>query len=296
MSDILKGVIRKGPLLFLFLFPFSAFSFDGIRAFHYIEEQCALGTREPGSPGHAAMKNYLEQFLIKQKGHFSKKEFTFQDKKRNKSLALTNFHLFFPGQDKKKLLLCAHYDCRPWAEPGRRNLPIPGANDGGSGVAVLMELCHSLSKKAPGRSVEIVFFDGEDYGFQGDDNWCLGSKHFAQQANPKDYAFAILLDMVGDKDLHFLREGNSLKQAPQIMERIWKSAEQLQLPAFSTENGPYIYDDHIPLQKIGIPAVDLIDFDYPYWHTLSDTPDKCSDKSLSQVGQLLIELIYGQGQ
>lgn len=295
-----RGALLFGTLLFLLAPPSFGRDFDGKRAYARLQEQCGLGTREPGSAGHAAMKRYLETFLKAQKGRLTRQDFTFTDKKRGKKLDLTNFILLFPGPGGKRILLCAHWDTRPWADrerdPRLRTMPVPGANDGASGTAVLMELCRLLSDKPPPVSVEIVFFDGEDYGQDRDEYWCQGSKHFAERARPADYAFAVLLDMVGDRDLTIKKEGNSLQRNPMLVDRLWRAASRLSLPAFLPEEGPFIYDDHIPLLEKGIPSVDLIDFDYPYWHTTADTPDKCSAASLSQTGRLLMDLIYGNGE
>jgi Zn-dependent M28 family amino/carboxypeptidase len=175
--------------------------------------------------------------------------------------------------------------------PAFRNMPVPGANDGASGVAVLMEASRSLSTSPPPVTIEILLFDGEDYGMK-DDQWCLGSKRFANRIKSSDYNYAILLDMIGKKDLQVPMEINSLTRAPQLTVRIFSIAEELGLKAFVKKKGIAIYDDHIPLLDKGIPAVDLIDFDYEYWHTVEDTPDKCSAESLEQIGTLILHLMY----
>ncbi len=283
-------------LLFLFSINCFAVDFKGERAYQYLVDQCDLGTREPNSKGHDKAIVYLENFLKSKKGHFLREDFVFNDKSRNTILKLSNFHIIFKGKTEKRHILCAHWDCRPWADRDNDILahskPIPGANDGASGTAILLELCNAFSSSPPLKTVEIILFDGEDYGIGGNSDWCLGSKHFAANAKPEIYAYAILLDMVGDKDLSISREANSEQSSPWLTNKIWTIAQNLKIEAFSDKIGPSIYDDHIPLIQKGIPAVDIIDFDYPYWHTLSDTPDKCSAKSLKAVGDVLLKLMY----
>jgi hypothetical protein len=290
------GAAFTGSLLFLFFIPLRAQSFDSARAFRYLVDQCNLGTREPNSAGHEKAKAYFEDFLKNQKGAYSRDDFSYLDKALNKTLKLTNFHILFKGKGGKRRLFCAHWDCRPWADHDpdmiSRTHPIPGANDGASGVAVLMELCNTISKKPPAFAVEIVLFDGEDYGKDQNQEWCLGSKHFASKADPGNYAYAVLLDMIGDKHLEIKREANSQKNAPWLVDRIWGAAKAVGADAFLDEMGLAIYDDHIPLVEKGIPSVDIIDFDYPAWHTLSDVPDQCSPQSLGAVGGVLLKFMY----
>ena len=243
------------------------------------------------------MKIWLETFLkSKKKGTYARHDFSVQDTRQGKALALTNFHITFTGLAPKKTILCAHWDTRPWAdrEPLQvnRNTPIPGANDGASGVAVLMEICTALDSLSSTKSVEIIFFDGEDMGNGGDNFWFLGSKHFAAQAKPASYAGAILIDMIGDRNLSIPKEPGSVKSAPLLIRTLWDIAASLNIPAFVDRMGPMVLDDHVPLIEKGLPAIDLIDFDYPYWHTAQDTPDKCSAESLDAVGRVLIGYLY----
>src|SRR3989339_711550 len=226
-----KGAILAGSLLFLFpIFSFSE-TFDAERAYRYLLQQCNLGTREPNSSGHRAMKEYLERFLKEKKGAYRRVDFTYADTVRHKTLALTNFHISFKGKSKKTHLFCAHWDCRPWADrdPDFRNrsLPIPGANDGASGTAILMELCNLLSSTPADKSVELAFFDGEDYGSGNmPEAWCLGFKYFARNVLSETYAYAVLIDMVGDKNLAIKREPQSLACAPWLISKVWALAKE----------------------------------------------------------------------
>ena len=142
--------------------------------------------------------------------------------------------------------------------------------------------------------VDIVLFDGEDSGLQGkNQTWCQGSRFFAEsRLLTRLPVFGILLDFVGDKDLHFPVEVNSYRFAPGIVDKVWGKASELGLSAFDPSQGYEMIDDHLELLKVGIPAIDIIDFDYPYYHTLQDTEDKCSPESLGTVGTLLLHLIY----
>jgi Zn-dependent M28 family amino/carboxypeptidase len=173
-------------------------------------------------------------------------------------------------------------------------MPILGANDGASGVAILLELSRIFHQKPPDVKVVVVLFDGEDYGKRTDD-MLLGSRYFARKMKRRwrpDYG--ILIDMVGDKDLNIYIEPISANAAPEIVKKVWELAEELQLEGIYREIGPAVMDDHVPLIKAGIKCIDIIDFDYPYWHTLEDTPDKCNKKSLETVGKLLLELVYSE--
>jgi hypothetical protein len=137
-------------------------------------------------------------------------------------------------------------------------------------------------------------FDGEDSGSSGNhDSFALGSQYFAENKDPGYHPrYGILLDMVGDKDLRIPKEGNSVRYAPAIVDMVWRRAQELGLTAFDNTTGYWVTDDHLPLINAGIPVIDLIDFDYQHWHTISDTPDKCSAESLEQTGRLLLSLLY----
>lgn len=273
--------------------------FDSTRAFKYLKEQCDLGPRNPGSEGH---KRAIEYF----RKHFAglgfppvSQGFVHRDLGDGRSVPLTNLIVTVKGTDPKKpgIILCAHWDTRPRADmEGNlvlRDRPIIGANDGASGVAVLMELANLFRARPPARTVHLVLFDGEDYGKSGSlDEYFLGARHFAENLPLPRPAYAILLDMVGDKDLSIPMERNSLEQAPDLMRKVWDRARSLNLDAFKHVPGPVVWDDHMPLLAKGLPAIDIIDFDYPPWHTLGDTPDKCSAHSLGVVGRLVASIAY----
>ncbi len=271
--------------------------FDKARAFADLKKQCAFGPRFPGSKGHLECLAFLYDELCRNADRAIQQPFTGLEPLRKQNFRMVNVIASF-GRQKERLLFCAHWDTRVFADsdpdPRNRRKPVPGANDGASGVAVLLEVARILKHHPPARGVDIVFFDGEDNGVETQfDTWCIGSRYFASRRRP-DYrpSWAVLLDMIGDKDLTLPVENNSRKYAPQVVEKIWGKARELGLPVFEQRIGYEVVDDHLELLKVGIPAVDIIDLDYPYWHTAQDTEDKCSPESLWVVGTLLLNLVY----
>jgi glutaminyl-peptide cyclotransferase len=278
--------------------------FSGKEAFAFLVRQTSFGPRNPGSPGHSTCLQYLGTTLRDLADKVRLQEFSVQGYD-GEQLHLTNIIGAFRPDLTSRILLCAHWDTRPRAEhdPNKslRDKPILGANDGASGVAVLLEIASLLKKSPPPVGVDIVFFDGEDYGKEGDtDMYLLGSRYFASN-RPADYTprFGILLDMIGDTNLEIPREQNSMRFAPDIMNLVWNKARELGVTQFLDEPGEEIMDDHLPLNQAGIKTIDLIDFDYPdvtnrYWHTQEDTPDHCSAESLEAVGTVITNVLYTQ--
>jgi glutaminyl-peptide cyclotransferase len=274
--------------------------FEGQRAYRILKEQCDLGPRQPNSAGHAELRQYLLDRLSGCTGFVKTQEFVETDPIGGGQLRLTNIIASFYPEKSRRLLLGAHWDTRPIADhdpnPALRKEPIPGANDGASGVAVLLEIARVISQRSPAWGVDIVFFDGEDSGREEDlVGFCLGSIYFAAHLGNYRPKFAIVVDMIGDRDLRLYKEGYSYGDAPEYVELIWSEAKALGLSCFVDSVGYFVYDDHVPLQDAGIPAVDLIDLDYPYWHTMEDTPDKCSPESLQKIGDVLVAVLYHGG-
>lgn len=270
--------------------------FNKNEAFDYLKKQVDFGPRVPGTQAHEDCKIFLVNEISKYADAVNVQEFT--HKYMGKTYKLANIISSFNLSSGYRILLTAHWDSRPYADeekdPELRKLPVPGANDGASGVAVLLEIARILKEKPPPVGVDIIFFDGEDLGVSGDlENFAIGSKYFAKN-KPQNYTpqFAINLDMVGDKNLEIYREINSMKYAPDVVNYIWSIANELGISEFKNLDGYDIYDDHIPLNEAGIRAVNIIDFDYPYWHTTEDTPDKCSPESLEKVGKVVLNVIY----
>ena len=278
--------------------------FSGERAFQYLEKQCAFGPRNPGSKGYENCLAYLIEELQSTADTVWTQPFTYKDPFRGGNYDLQNIIGRFNPTSEKQILLGAHWDTRPWSDmevdEQKQNNPILGANDGASGVAVLLELAKVLNENPSSTGITIILFDGEDLGFSGENkSYAQGSQYFAQNLPIPKPDHAIILDMVGDKYPHFPIERFSYRNAPRLVRSLWKLAQKLNLPAFDQTLGYTLYDDHVPLWDYAqIPSVDIIDFDYPheyenYWHTNEDTPDNCSAKSLDQVGTLLIHHIYG---
>jgi glutaminyl-peptide cyclotransferase len=275
-------------------------AFDQENAYRFLEKQCDFGPRVPGSDGHKQCKEYLLQTLRLYADQVTTQDFMFSFSPPQTTTTASNIIANFQPDMGKRILLCAHWDTRPWAdadpEPANWNRPVMGANDGASGVAVLLEIARILKQTKPAIGVDILFFDAEDAGHHDQEkSFAQGSAAFARQMD-RAYRpqYGILLDMIGDTDLTIQKEVNSVRNAPQVVEMVWNKAAELGISSFKTDIGYAVFDDHIPLLEVGIPCIDLIDFDYPYWHTTQDTPDKCSAASLGKVGRVLLALIYGQ--
>ncbi|MCD6115871.1 M28 family peptidase [bacterium] len=267
------------------------------RAYEYLKKQCSFGPRVPGTKAHGLCQAFIVQNLKRCSDSVSLQPFPFTNPKTGKTRILNNIIARF-GKSKDRILLCAHWDTRPWADMDEKkenwNKGVPGANDGASGTAILLEIAGILKDNPPAIGIDLVFFDGEDAGSYGDDNsWCQGSKFYAENRGKEPIPrYAVLLDFVGNKNLHLPVEAISQEFAPDIVDLVWSKAQELGLYAFDKSPGPQVLDDHLQLIKAGIPAIDLIDFSYPYYHTTKDTPDKCSPESLGIVGTLLVHLIY----
>jgi glutaminyl-peptide cyclotransferase len=274
--------------------------FDGDRALAYIQTQLDFGPRIPGTDGHAKMAAWLDSLLRTRADSVVVQawDHAAQD---GKTLPLRNLIARFNPGATTRILFLAHWDTRPRADAiGSRDTtaPVPGANDGASGVAVLLGMADALKTNPPAIGVDLLFVDGEDYGdFSVDKDVLMGSRYYAKSPLPGPKPrFAILLDMVGDAMLQIRQEGYSLTGAPDVVERVWKTAERLGYQTtFLNEPMTGMTDDHIPLQGIGIPAIDVIDFEYgpnnSYHHTPDDTFDKVSARSLKVVGDVAMAVI-----
>ncbi|MFH2056362.1 MAG: M28 family peptidase [bacterium] len=272
-------------------------TFDGEAAYGWLQRQCDLGPRVPNTESHRQAQELFRQHFDSLGFTVSMQRFDYPDPYSSDTLKLVNIIAALNPEKRPRLLIGAHWECRPRAEhdpdPARRDEFLPGANDGASGTAVLLQLATHLHELDSEQGIDLVLFDGEDWGRPGDiNNYLIGSREFARLANPKDYQYAIVLDMVGDKNQRFPQEGFSVRYEPDLVDAIWGRAHDLGLgevfPDYLTDP---IHDDHLSLLAAGIPAVDIIDFDFPYWHTTADTPDKCSAASLELVGQLMLSLI-----
>ena len=277
-------------------------NFSGKEAFEYLIAQTNFGPRNPGSSGHADCLNYLISELQRSAEAVNRQEFVHTGY-RGEQIKMFNIIASFNLSAKNRILIAAHWDSRPYADqdndPEKRQQPMLGANDGASGVAVLLQLAKIMKQTPAPMGVDIILFDGEDFGRSNDfNNFLLGSKYFASHKAPSfSPSYGILLDMIGDARLEVAQEKSSLRYAPDVVQYVWGEAERLGLREFVLDDGPDVYDDHVPLNEAGIKTIDLIDFQYPdrsnrYWHTSEDTPDKCSVSSLETIGTLLVHLIY----
>ena len=280
-------------------------NFDKGNAFRYLVEQCEFGPRNPGSNGYKKCLDYLQKTLSGFADTIFLQPFALDDLVNEKSYDLTNIIARFKVDDPQQLLIGAHWDTRPWADEDpdteKRNNPIIGANDGASGVAVILELARILNASPPPIGITLVLFDGEDMGRSGTPkSYAQGSLAFAKDLPIEKPDEAIILDMIGDAELHIPIERNSYRQNRQLVKKLWSMAEELSLDAFESRIVYTLYDDHVPLwDEARIPAIDIIDFNYPnsyanYWHTTQDLPENCSAESLGQVGTLLVHYIYGR--
>ena len=292
MSGIKKHRYYLILIIFIFIFFFSAnksYSFDSKRAYEYLKTQCGFGYRFPPNTAHEKCGDFIESILKKNDYSVSIQQFFFDNKKFFNIIGTKN------NNAKDWILLGAHWDTRPQADkdPNKSNLkkPVTGANDGASGVAVLLELANYLNKvKYKKHNVILVFFDAEDYG-PGTERMFLGSKYLKNNFYLPAINYAIVIDMIGDKDLNVHPEYNYLSYGGKFAEKAYKIANNIYPANFSTEPKYNVMDDHIQLMELNIPTVLFIDFDYPYWHTIKDTPDKCSPSSLNKMGCVLFNII-----
>jgi len=275
-----------------------ASAFEGKRAYAWLERQCEFGPRVPGTQAHDSCFAYLTAQLRLYAPVVETDTFYYDSPELHHQVKLMNVVAHFRPKLTQRVLFGAHWDSRPWADqdpvPAKRHMPVLGANDGASGVAVLLEMARLMAGRSqPGIGVDLVFFDGEDLGTQDNPSgFFRGSNRYVEQiSNQKPPLFVVVLDMVGKKDLALHWEGNSRKMASNIVDLVWGEAKAQSVLSFRSDVRYTIYDDHIPFLTAGIPAVDLIDFDYPPWHTTHDTPDKCDPESLEGVGKVLMGLV-----
>ena len=279
--------------------------FNSQRAFLDLIAQCEFGPRNPGSEGHKNTKKYIIDLMQGKADSVIVQDFSFESALEKKTHDGSNIIARFNPSNKMQVLIGAHWDTRPFADRDENrenyNTPILGANDGASGVAILLELARVLSRDKPPIGINLVFFDAEDSGVsEENESYCKGSIFFSKNLPISNIKEAIILDMVGDKQLSLPIERNSLNFHGVLVRQLWDRAKKLNLKAFKGVVGPSIYDDHVPLyQYAGIPSIDIIDFRYPnsfdnYWHTIDDTPKNCSPESLGQVGTLMIDYIFNR--
>jgi len=271
-------------------------AFDAQRALGYLKDICNIGPRISGSEGMNQQQELIKKHFEAQGGKVEFQRFKARQLSQKQPVDMANIIVSWYPDRPRRVIICSHYDTRPIAdqEADRRKWkePFVSANDGGSGVAFLMEMAHHMKDLKTEVGVDFVLFDGEEYIFEREDKYFLGSQNFGmtyRKSRPKfAYIGAILLDMIGGKGAKFPKEPNSLLAAGPLVESVWKTAAELKCAAFVQQQGnTAVEDDHTALNRNGIPAIDVIDFDYAHWHKLSDTPDKCAPESLEQVAKVL---------
>ena len=273
-------------------------SFDGRRAHAYVRRQLDFGPRVPGTAGHrqagdwllAALRETADTVLAQEWVHVTA---------AGDSLPMRNILARFRPASAERVLYVAHWDTRPVADkeadPARRSLPIPGANDGGSGVAVLLGVADALASAPPAVGVDLLLVDGEDYGdFDRDQDVFIGSRWFADHLPAPGYQplFGVVWDMVGDRDLRIYQETNSLHAAPEVVARVWAVARELGYGDVFIPQAKYaITDDHLPLIRRGLRVIDVIDFDFAQHHRLDDDLSAVSAEALQVVGDVALRLV-----
>lgn len=271
--------------------------FDGQTAFGYIEKQVGFGPRIPGTKAHQQMATWLDSLLRRRADTVVVQSWNHVTVNGD-TLQLRNFLARFNPSAQKRILFLAHWDSRPRADsPLSRDStkPVLGANDGGSGVALLLGVADVLKRTPPAIGVDLLFVDGEDYGdfTKAPADVLIGSRYYGahQVAGPKPL-YAVLFDLIADKDLQIYQEGNSLVGAPEVVELVWDTAKDWGYGGYFIASPRHtLIDDHLELQKAGIRAIDVVDFDYPAWHTQYDTIDKVSPASLQVVGDVATALV-----
>jgi hypothetical protein len=275
---------------------------NGSRAYGYLKRICAIGPRMSGSEGMLAQQELVAEHLQGLGGHVTFQRFRARHPLDGTLVRMANVICEWHPERKRRVLLCTHYDTRPLPDRDRdprrrRHGTFIGANDGGSGVAVLMELAHEMPSLQSRYGVDFVFLDGEEFVYDdGRDPYFLGSTWFAQKyvSDPPEhrYRWGVLLDMVGDADLQIYQERFSMgwKDTRPLVLALWATAHRLGVREFIGQMRHRVRDDHLKLRNVGkIPTCNIIDFDYPYWHTEGDTAAKCSPLSLAKVGWVVRE-------
>lgn len=281
--------------------------FDRQLADTLVQRQVAFGPRVPGTTAHTEALAWMTTFLKARADVTEQMPFTHVTQE-GETLSLTNVWASFKPEATSRVLVVAHWDTRPVAERAAdvadRDNPIPGANDGASGVAIVLAIADALAEKPPDVGVDLLLTDGEDWGHDPvtlatfTPDMFLGARHFAEvRGDTYRPLYGILLDLVGDQNPRFPKEGFSLQFAPEVVDRVWDLAQELGYAAVfpASPPGQPITDDHVPLNEAGIRTINIIDFDYPFWHTPDDTLDKVSSATLEIVGHVVLTTIRRQG-
>jgi glutaminyl-peptide cyclotransferase len=272
-------------------------AFDGERALAYVREFMQWGARVPGTDAHVKAGDWIVTQMRQRADTVYEQRWTHTTAKGVK-LPLRNVIARFRPELTERVLYVTHWESRPISDNAanaeQRKLPVPGANDGGSGVGLFVALGDLLEATPPSVGVDLVFVDGEDYGNFPNEDVLIGSKYFAENLPSADYQplFGVVWDMIGDAQPRFPKEGHSLQRAPEVVDRVWQTAATLGYrEVFLPQSQLEVTDDHLPLLDKGLRVIDVIDLDYPYHHTPDDTVDKVSARSLKIVGDVAAALV-----
>ena len=282
-------------------------AFSGPRAMGHLEAICELGPRPSGSTAMTRQRELLAKHFREAGGTVSGQAFQIRDRRTGAAVHMENLIVTWHPDRRDRVLIGAHYDTRPYPDrdPVDPRGRFVGANDGASGVAVLMELARFMPTLPGPVGVDFVLFDAEEYVVAPRDPYCLGSTFFARQyaaeqdggRAPHRYRAGVILDMVADRDLEIWLERHSIEWSDTrpVVESIWAVATRLGVRQFVPRPKHTVEDDHVPLRMIGrIPTCDVIDFDYPHWHTAADTPANCSPDALAAVGRVMLAWLREQ--
>ena len=288
-------------------------SFSGTQAFRHLKAICKLGPRPSGSAAMEKQRKMLVEYFRQAGGVVTGQAFQIRDRRSGAAVHMENLIVEWHPERRDRVLIGVHYDTRPFPDrdPVDPKGIFIGANDGASGVALLMELAQAMPAIKGSVGIDFVLFDAEEYVFAARDPYCLGSNFFARQyianqpmaakqqagRHAHRYRCGVIVDMVADRDLEIWQEQQSVSwpDTRPIVESIWGVAERLTVRQFVPRAKYTIQDDHVPLRMIAkIPTCDIIDFDYPHWHTTLDTPQACSAQSLETVGRVLLEWLKQQ--
>ena len=273
-------------------------AFSGARAMEYVRTQLDFGPRIPGSEGHRRTGDWIVAQMRTRADTVIEQRFSHVTTAGD-TLPMRNILARIKPAATQRVLYVAHWDTRPISDrasnPVDRATPVPGANDGASGVALLMAVADVLKSTPPEWGVDLLFVDGEDYGdFTAGRDVLIGSKYFAQHLPAPDYRplFGVVWDMIGDANLGVYQEGHSVRRAPEIVSRVWQTAADLGYSGYFVPRvGESITDDHLPLLDAGLRVIDVIDIEFTAHHTPFDTIDKVSERSLQIVGDVAVKLL-----
>ena len=277
--------------------------FDGAQAVKYVKQLCDIGPRISGTAGMKKQQELIEAHFKKLGATVTRQEFKARQNSQKNETDFVNIVVTWHPEKARRIVLCSHYDTRPIADQEANRLnwnkPFVSANDGAGGVAMMMEMGNHMKDLKSEFGVDFVFFDGEEYVFEtdrvvGGDRYFIGSDHFADEykkskgARKYQYEAGVLFDLCTAKGASLQVEGHSWDSARKVVEQIWKVADGVGAKSFKFEAGHTVQDDHLALNRVGIPTVDVIDFDYPHWHKLTDTADKIDPAQMEEVARVMV--------